>query len=354
MSEQSMYDKIKPESSPVKVKKIKGSKDNLIIIIVSAVIILAVAAIMCYYFIFRDKEVIATFDGGEVTRGEYELYYRTFAPMLVYYNYSSDVVAKYIAEKIILDKIIIAEAKAEGIELTDKMKEETDTLLKEESTISEFAARGIDINEIRQVFYNDSVISEYLKKKQEETTVESMKEYLTKEEGEDADFNIYKTRHILFSVASTATDEEKAAAKKEAEEVLARIKKGEDFATLADEYSDDTATQKYNEGVFALSDPTAVDETYYKAVKSLKAGQYTTSLIESDNFGYFIIKLDSIEENGRLTDETQVGYYVDSILYAKQDAANCKYKDDRIKSLATSIGTELGLITSNNTSTATE
>lgn len=352
MSEQSMYDKIKPESSPVKVKKMKGSKDNLIIIIVAAVIILAVAAIMCYYFIFRDKEVIATFDGGEVTRGEYELYYRTFAPMLVYYNYSSDVVAKYIAEKIILDKIILMEAEKEEITLTAEMKEETDELLKDETTISEFASRGIDVNDVKEIFYNDSVISKYLEKKQSETTDENMKEYLTKEEGENPDFNIYKTRHILFKVASTATEEERAAAKKEAEEVLARIKKGEDFATLADEYSDDTATQTYNEGIFELSDPTAVDKTYYNAVKTLKAGQYTTSLVESENYGYFIIKLDSVEENGRLTDKTQIGYYVDSILYAKQDAANCKYKDDRIKSLATSIGRELGLVTSSTSAEA--
>lgn len=352
MSEQSMYDKIKPEGSPVKTKKMKGSKDNLIIIIVAAVIILAVAAIMCYYFIFRDKEVIATFDGGEVTRGEYDLYYRTFAPMLVYYNYSSDVVAKYIAEKIILDKIILIEAEKEEITLTAEMKEETDELLKDETTISEFASRGIDVNEVKQIFYNDSVISKYLEKKQSETTAENMKEYLTKEEGENPDFNIYKTRHILFKVASTATEEERAAAKKEAEEVLARIKKGEDFAKLADEYSDDTATQTYNEGIFELSDPTAVDKTYYNAVKTLTAGQYTTSLVESENYGYFIIKLDSVEENGRLTDETQIGYYVDSILYAKQDAANCKYKDDRIKSLATSIGRELGLIASSTSADA--
>lgn len=347
MNEQSMYDKVKPENGngKVKAKKLSGGKDNLIIIIVAAVIILAVAAIMCYYFIFRDKEVIATYDGGKVTRGEYEVYYRTFAPMLVYYGYDSEVVAKYIAEKIILDKIVCAEAEKEGVTLTDEMKAETDELLEDETTINEFASRGININEIRDVFYNDSVISTYLEKKQKEATAEDMKAYIIEEEGEDADFNIYNTQHILFKVATDATDDEKAAVKKEAEEVLARVKKGEDFKTLADEFSDDTATQTYNEGKFALSDPTSVDEAYVKATKSLKAGSYTTALVESENYGYFIIKLDSVEENGRLTDETQVSYYVDSMLYEKQDAANCKYDDDRINSLATSIGTELGLIT---------
>lgn len=352
MSEQSMYDKIKPvNDGPVKQKKLGGSKDNLIIIIVAAVIILAVAAIMCYYFIFRDNEELATYDGGNVTRGEYELYYRTFAPMLIYYGYDSNTIAKYIAEKIILDKIVCAEAEKEGVTLTDEMRSEVDELLENESTISEFASRGININEIRDVFYNDSVISEYLEKKKGEATAEDMKAYLIEEEGEDTDFNIYNTQHILFSVASSATDDERAATKKEAEEVLARVKKGEDFKTLADEFSDDTATQTYNEGKFVLSDPVNVDVAYVEAVRSLKTGSYTTSLVESENYGYFIIKLDSVEENGRLTDESQVGYYVDSLLYAKQAASNCKYDDDRISAIATTLGTELGLIT---TSTATE
>lgn len=346
MSEQGMYDKIKPEkvnNGPVKSKKLGGNKDNLVIIIVAAVIILAVAAIMCYYFIFRDNEVIATYDGGTVTRGEYEVYYRTFAPMLIYYGYDSDVVAKYIAEKIILDKIVCVEAEKEGVTLTDEMKAETDELLEDEDTINEFASRGIDIDDIRDVFYNDSIISAYLEKKQEEATAEDMKAYLIEEEGEDADFNIYNTEYMLFKVASDATDDERAAVKKEAEEALAKVKKGEDFATVAKEYTDDSGIE------FELSDPSYVDSSFVKATRALTVGKYTTSLVESENYGYFLIKLVSIEENGRLTDETQVGYYVDSMLYAKQDEANCKYKDEKISSIATSIGTELGLI-----STSTE
>lgn len=344
--EENMYDKIKPEKvkeGPIKQKKLSGSKDNLVIVIVAAVIILAVAAIMCYYFIFRDNEVIATYDGGTVTRGEYEVYYRTFAPMLVYYGYNSDTVAKYIAEKIILDKIVCVEAEKEGITLTDEMKADTDELLEDEDTVSEFASRGIDIEDIRDVFYNDSVISAYLEKKQSEATAEDMKAYLIEEEGEDADFNIYNTQYMLFKVDTDATDDERATVKQKAEEALAKVKKGEDFATIAEEYTDDSGIE------FELSDPTYVDEAFVKATRALKAGNYTTSLVESENYGYFLIKLASVEENGRLTDETEVGYYVDNMLYAKQDEANCEYDSDRISSIATSIGTELGLI-----STSTE
>lgn len=341
MSEENMYEKIKPEknNTPVKSKKSKGINDNLIIIIVSAVIVLAVAAILCYYFIFRDNEVIATYDGGNVTRGEYEVYYRVYAPMLIYYGYDSDGVSRYIAEKIILDKIICAEAEKEGVTLTDEMKASADELLSDESTISEFASRGINIDDVKNIFYDDSVISAYLDKKEGEATAEEIKAYLLNVEGENADFNIYNVQYMLFQVSSTATEDERAAVKQKAEDVLARYKKGEDFETLAEENADDYSTD------FEISDPTYVDEDFVNATRSLSVGSYTTSLAESDNFGYFIIKLNSIEENGRLTDESAASSYVSNILTDKQTASNCQYDDERIVSIATSIGTELGLIT---------
>jgi len=355
MSEQSMYDAIKPEKEKVKTKSTKKpSKDrgNLIIIVVAAVVILAVVAIMCYYFIFMDKEIIAKYDSGEVTRGEYELYYRTFAPMLSYYGYDSEAISAYIAEKIILDEIILAEATEKGLTLTDEQKQEVDTLFNDEDNIEEFISRGINIANLKQVFYNDAVISAYIEKLQSETTTEIMKEFIIENEGEGADFNIYNTRHILFSTSEATTDEQKAAVKKEAEEVLARVKKGEDFATLADEYSDDTYTQTYSEGKYQATTSSTISD-YVNATKALKSGAYTTSLVETEGYGYFIIKLESVIEDGRLTDETEVGYYVDDILYAKQDEANCEYEDDRINAIATSIGRELGLISAEQ-DTATE
>ena len=122
MGKKDLYEAIKPEKEVIKTKGVKKDRSNLIIGIVAAVVVLAVAAIMCYYFIFMDKEVIAKYEGGEVTRGEYELYYRTFAPMLSYYGYDSELIATYIAEKIILDEIILKEATNAEMKLTDEQK----------------------------------------------------------------------------------------------------------------------------------------------------------------------------------------------------------------------------------------
>ncbi len=55
------------------------------------------------------------------------------------------------------------------------------------------------------------------------------------------------TRHVLVKVSDTATDEEKAEAKKKAERLLERINKGEDFAEVARKTSDDGSAARGGE-----------------------------------------------------------------------------------------------------------
>ncbi|MBR5227141.1 MAG: peptidylprolyl isomerase [Clostridia bacterium] len=336
--------------SEAKPKKLMN-KDNLIIGIIVAVIILAVAGIMCYYFLFMDKEVIATYDNGEVTRGEYEMYYRLWAPVLAYY-YGSDneTIAMDVAEKVILDRLILKDAAEAGIEAD---KEEVDTLLSDKANIEAFASRGLNIDALKGLLYDDSVVNLYMTKLQEKATAEKVKEYITAKEGEDTDLNLYNTRHILFSIAEASTDEEKAAVKKEAEEVLAKVKKGEDFAKLANEYSDDTYTQQYSEGKYVASSASTVP-SYVNAVKKLKKGEVTSALVVDETYGYFIIKLEEVVENGRLTDSNEVSYYVNEMLDEKQTAAKCEYDEERIKEIANSIAVELGLISTAPSTEATK
>ena len=52
-----------------------------------------------------------------------------------------------------------------------------------------------------------------------------------------------RARHILIAVKPNATEEEKKAALTKAEEILDKAKKGEDFAKLASEYSDDPGSK---------------------------------------------------------------------------------------------------------------
>lgn len=94
-------------------------------------------------------------------------------------------------------------------------------------------------------------------------------------------------RHILVKAEKP---EEKEAAKKKATEILERVKKGEDFAKLAKEFSDDPGSkdkggQYPGEMVSQFVDP------FKKTVATLNPGQLSQELTETD-FGWHIIKRD--------------------------------------------------------------
>lgn len=96
-----------------------------------------------------------------------------------------------------------------------------------------------------------------------------------------------KASHILISAEEDASDEEKEAAKKKAEDIIAKLKKGEDFAKLAKKYSDDTESKKDggNLGYFNSGD---MVEEFENAAYALKNNEYTTEPVET-SYGYHII-----------------------------------------------------------------
>lgn len=96
-----------------------------------------------------------------------------------------------------------------------------------------------------------------------------------------------KASHILISVEEDATDEEKEAAKKKAEDLIQKLKDGADFATLAKENSDDTESAKDggNLGYFNSGD---MVKEFEKAAYELSVDEYTTEPVET-TYGYHII-----------------------------------------------------------------
>lgn len=102
-----------------------------------------------------------------------------------------------------------------------------------------------------------------------------------------------KASHILISTdaGEDATDEEKEnkknEAKAKAEEIIEKIKNGEDFATLAKEYSDDTGT-KENGGDLGYFNTGEMVQEFEDAAYNLDVDKYTTEPVET-TYGYHII-----------------------------------------------------------------
>ncbi len=99
--------------------------------------------------------------------------------------------------------------------------------------------------------------------------------------------------HILIKVSITdsMTNEEKEEAANKAltkiNEVLDKLKNGEDFAKLAKEYSEDTATAK-NGGALGSFNYGEMEDKFEEAAKKLEVGAYTTKAVQT-SYGYHII-----------------------------------------------------------------
>jgi len=119
---------------------------------------------------------------------------------------------------------------------------------------------------------------------------DEMKKYYKEHEQEFLLTETVKARHIFIQLPAKSTEEEKAAARKKADEILARLKKGEDFAKVALETSDDVDSAKNGGALGLLSPGKTNSEEFEKAAFALKTGE--TSEIVQSPFGFHIIKAD--------------------------------------------------------------
>lgn len=96
-------------------------------------------------------------------------------------------------------------------------------------------------------------------------------------------------RHILVKFAGDKP-EEKDASKAKAQGIFDRVKKGEDFAKLAKEFSEDPGS-KDKGGQYPGEMVEQFVEPFKKAVESVKPGELVPNLVETQ-FGYHVIKRD--------------------------------------------------------------
>ena len=97
-----------------------------------------------------------------------------------------------------------------------------------------------------------------------------------------------KVSHILIAVASDAGENVKAEKKKQAEQILYKVKAGENFAELAEQYSDDAPTKKRG-GVLGFFPRGSKSSEIEEVAFNLKKGE-VSDIVLTDK-GYHIIKM---------------------------------------------------------------
>lgn len=267
--------------------------------------------------------VVMTVNGREVNAGYYQkmlgLYKQSIEQM-----YGSDVWEQEVEEgvkykdkfkEIILQQIIDTEAvyaKAEELkilpseeEVEKSYKELMDTLKADEEYMKNLEKVGIDEAFLKEQSKKDLTWQNYKANFDKTASVsdEEIQKYYD-ENKESFYRDEAKASHILISTLDEndkeLSKEKKEEAKKKAEDILKRAKSGEEFATLAKEYSEDPGSASKGGDLGYFPKGQMVKE-FEDAVFALKVGEIS-DIVESE-YGYHIIKLtDRIDEQTTVED----------------------------------------------------
>lgn len=135
---------------------------------------------------------------------------------------------------------------------------------------------------------------------------EGLKEYYEKNKGTFNKPEEFRASHILIGVEPAASAEDRGKKLKLAKDILAKIKAGEDFVTLAMRHSTDERTAPIGGGIGAFHKGMMADESLEKAVLSLKVGE-VSDVVESLH-GYHIIMLTGLKPPTQLSfDDVKTG-----------------------------------------------
>jgi len=223
------------------------------------------------------KEVVATVNGENITNAEYrKAFDQVKAQIESSPQYTKDiwnqdyegkkfldVVKENVLDSLIAQKLLLQEALKNNITVSDKEIEE------EYQREKEFN-KDITKEDVKNYLLINKLFEEYTK--DVKITEEELKKYY--EDNKDQ-FETVKASHILVSDEKIAQD------------IYNRLMKGEDFATLAKEYSIDTATKDQGGDLGEFARGVMVPE-FEQVAFSLKKGQISKPV--KTDYGYHIIK----------------------------------------------------------------
>lgn len=229
--------------------------------------------------------IIAEYKDGKVTQSEFNVYLgiaNFFEPELTEYLSQSDEETKKEIKTAYLETYIGEKYLAEQIKNDKAFGDKADYTLQliKDQYIQDLGSEEKYQQNLKDLNIKEDDLYEYLYRyyKAEEYFVN--KEY----EKNNQRFAVATITHILVSNEERTDDE----AKSRAEEVLAKLKAGGDFSTLAKEYSDDPGS-KDNGGLYEDVPVTLWVKEFMEAAISLPINELS-GLVKTD-YGYHILKV---------------------------------------------------------------
>ncbi|MCM3342292.1 MULTISPECIES: peptidylprolyl isomerase [unclassified Paenibacillus] len=247
-----------------------------------------------------DSKVVATYEGGEVTQKEFDIELGNM--LLMYPEYAQlinmDQFREYFLKQQVAYEYLQGKAsdksKTEG---EKKAKEQLEAMKKQEGFKEALTEKKLTEDDVLKymtriltvvVDYNDKVTEDQIKaqfeKDKEEMTVASV-------------------RHVLIGFKDKdGKERKKEDALKQAKDISARLKKGEDFAKLAKEYSDDAGSVP-DGGLYKDTPVSKWVPQFKEAALTLPINQISDP-VETD-YGYHVMRVESrtVKTYDKLTED---------------------------------------------------
>ena len=294
-----------------------------------------------------DREVWAEVDGKPIYRDQVERYYRTRAPAeseAVSQEQALNLKLSILAE-LINNQILIAHATRARIEVSDA---EIDTKIKElhspysqEEFEKKLAEQGLNSGSLREEIRQSLLINKLLNKEIASRVNPTEKEIAAYYERNKNQFDLPEAQYHLAQIAVTPFAESQvrnsknddaknvAAADRKINALYARLRAGDDFGTVATEYSEDPRTAPGGGDMGYIPAGTVESSPILKnAVTSMRPGQI--SGVQRSPNGYYIFKLMGREEAGqRSISDPQVQSSIRQMLASEREQLlKAAYLDD--------------------------
>ena len=290
-------------------------------------------------------EVLATYDGRKITRGEVEDYFKGFDAALIErygedYKNNSEYLneqLKAFAENYAQNSILIEEFGKRGIATEEEVNEEIDNMVsevmhlfidEENGTLDD--GHGHKVNEeklneaLKAAFYVD--IEDYKTKQRDIIKINKLVDDLVKDVSvsEDEILEYYENnKDEKYKTGAGATmyhilvDTEEEALK-----VKERIEAGEKYEDIAAELNKDATSQTGGSLGFVEYDNTSYDADFLEGAKNLSEGEISDPV--KTQFGYHIIKVEGIKSEPEYDDIESVRVDIEETLLTekKQNLVN--------------------------------
>jgi peptidyl-prolyl cis-trans isomerase SurA len=248
-----------------------------------------------------------------------------------------DVLDKQVLDRLITERALLQYAKETGIRVDDTTVERTILRIAQENKLSPADFRkvlereGIAYSKYREDIRRELIVQRLREREVENRVFVSDSEvdnYLATVAAQGGGENEYLVSHILVRVPEQSSPEQIGQRQKRAEEILARVKAGEDFGQVAATYSE--ATDAQQGGTLGWRTPARLPSVFVEAVRTLPKGGVSPVLRSAA--GFHIIKVVDVRggDQPNVVQQTHVEHILVKVNELTSDV-EAKARIDRIR-----------------------